>query len=139
MPREGQIPHNALYSPFSKGDHMTRYLISFNDGDMNFPTEDFPAVGKAAHAVMRDAMATGAWIVGGGFEGFSPRVVESNGAVKVGPLQESPVHIGGFCIVEVATDAEALDWARKVAVACRCAQEVRKIMDDPEQEASQRR
>ena len=117
---------------------MPRYLISFNDGDMNFPAEDFPAVGNAAHAVMREAMAAGAWIVGVGFEGFSPRVVGLDGSVKGGPLQESPVHIGGFCIVEVATDAEALDWARKFAVACRCPQEVRRIMDDPEQESLQR-
>ena len=117
---------------------MARYLISFNDGDMNFRAEDIPAVGDAAHKVMRDAMASGAWLVGGGFEGFSPRVVGSDGSVKEGPLQESPVHIGGFAILEVATDSEALDWARKIAVACRCAQEVRRIMDDPEQESLQR-
>ncbi len=118
---------------------MPRYLISFNDGDMNFPVEDFPAVGKAAHAVMREAMDAGAWIVGAGFEGYSPRVVGSDGSVKQGPLQESPVHIGGFAVVDVATDSEALDWARKFAVACRCAQEVRKIMEDPEQETLQRK
>ncbi len=117
---------------------MTRYLISFNDGDMQFPAEDFPAVGEAAHKVMREAMIAGAWIVGGGFQGYSARVVKADGSVTDGPLSESPVHIGGFCIVEVATDAEALSWAKKFAVACRCAQEVRKIMDDPEQESLQR-
>lgn len=117
---------------------MPRYLISFNDGDMNFPAEDFPAVGKAAHTVMREAIAAGAWIVGAGFEGFSTRVVSADGSVKDGPLQESPVHIGGFCVVEVATDSEALQWAQKFAVACRCAQEVRRIMEDPEQESLQR-
>lgn len=117
---------------------MSRYLISFNDGDMNFPVEDFPAVGEAAHKVMREAMAAGAWIVGCGFEGYSPRVVWADGSIKDGPLQASPVHIGGFAILAVASDAEALDWARKFAVACRCAQEVRKIMDDPEQEMLQK-
>lgn len=104
---------------------------------MNFPDEDFPAVGEAAHKVMRNAMASGAWVVGGGFEGYSPRVVTEYGPVKDGPLRESPVHIGGFCVIDVATDEEALGWARKIAVACRCAQEVRKIMDDPEQELLQ--
>ena len=105
---------------------------------MNIPVEDFPEVGEAAHTVMRAAMATGAWIVGGGFEGYLPRAVGEDGSVKDGPLRESPVHIGGFSVIEVATDAEALEWARKIAVACRCAQEVRKIMDDPEQELLQR-
>jgi len=104
---------------------------------MNFPEEDFPAVGNAAHKVMREAMAAGAWIVGGGFEGFSPRVVGLDGSVEDGPLRESPIHIGGFAVIQVNTDAEALEWARKIAVACRCAQEVRRIMDDPEQESLQ--
>jgi len=118
---------------------MARYMISFNDGDMNFPQEDFPAVGQAAHSVMRDAMDAGAWIVGGGFHGYSPRVVRADGSVSDGPLAESSVHIGGFTILEVATDAEALEWANKFAIACRCAQEVRLIMEDPEQEELQRK
>ena len=116
---------------------MARYLISFNDGDMDFPQADFPAVGEAAHAVMRDAIKSGAWIVGGGFHGFSPRVVGTDGSVIDGPLAESPVHIGGFAIIDVSTDDEALEWAARIAVACRCAQEVRKIMADPEQESLQ--
>lgn len=117
---------------------MTRYLISFNDGDMNFPKEDLPEVAEAAHAVMRDAIKSGVWIVGGGFQGYSLRVVHTDGSVSDGPLMESPVHIGGFAIIEVGTDAEALEWAGRIAVACRCGQEVRQIMADPEQESLQR-
>lgn len=117
---------------------MARYSISFNDGDMDFPEDDFLAVGDAAHAVMRDAIKAGVWLVGGGYQGYSTRVVGTDGLVVDGPLAESPVHIGGFAIIEVDTDAEALDWARRIAVACRCAQEVRRIMDDPEQEALQK-
>ena len=118
---------------------MTRYLISFNDGDMKFPAEELPQVGRDAHAVMREAMDAGVWVVGGGFEGFSTKVVELDGTVRDGALSESPVHIGGFSILEVSTEAEALEWARKIGVSCRCAQEVRRIMDDPEQESLQKR
>lgn len=114
---------------------MARYLISFNDGDMNFPVEDLPAVGEAAHVVMREGIAAGIWIGGGGFQGYSPRVVSTDGSVRQGPLQESPVHIGGFTVIDVDSDEEALNWARKIAKACRCAQEVRGIMDDPELKA----
>ena len=113
---------------------MTRYFISFNDGDMTFPEEDLPAVGAAAHAVMREAMEAGVWTFGGGFLGYEPSVVGIDGALTRGPLRESPVHIGGFAIVDVETEAEAFEWAGKIAVACRCAQEVRAIMSDPEQE-----
>jgi hypothetical protein len=34
-------------------------------------------------------------------------------------------------IVDVATRDAALEWAAKIAVACRCAQEVREFMPDP--------
>ncbi|MEI8067290.1 MAG: YciI family protein [Actinomycetes bacterium] len=112
---------------------MTRYFISFNDGDMTFPEEDFAAVGEAAHAVMAEAINEGIWVHGGGFWGYSTVVVSGDGSVREGPLQESNVHIGGFAIVDVDSDASAHEWARKIAVSCRCSQEVRKIMDDPEQ------
>lgn len=38
---------------------------------------------------------------------------------------------GGFTVLEVATRTDAVDWARKIAVACRCAQELREFMYDP--------
>jgi hypothetical protein len=34
-------------------------------------------------------------------------------------------------IVDVPSRGEALEWAAKIAVACRCAQEVREFMPDP--------
>lgn len=37
-----------------------------------------------------------------------------------------------FCILEVPTREEALEWAARFATACWCAQEVLEIMDDPE-------
>jgi hypothetical protein len=40
---------------------MTRYLISFDDGAMTFPEEETPAVGKAAHQVVRAAQEAGAF------------------------------------------------------------------------------
>lgn len=118
---------------------MPRYMISFNDGDMKFPREDLPKVGQDAHAVMRDAMAAGVWIVGGGFMGYSPEVVNADGTVSPGPLIESSVHIGGFTIIEVSDKSEAYTWAQRIAIACRCPQEVREIMKDEEQESLQNR
>ena len=101
-----------------------------------FPEEDFQEVGKAAHAVMREGVESGIWLKGGGgFLGYSPRVVGLDGSVSDGSLAESPVHIGGFAVIDVANEEEAIRWAHKIAVACRCAQEVRRIMDDSEGEA----
>lgn len=111
---------------------MTRYLISFDDGAMNFPPADLPAVGEAAHSVMRDAQAAGVWITGGGLLTQRARIVDPDGAVRLGDFPESKAVIGGFSILEVPNLEAALSWAGRIATACRCPQEVREIMDDPE-------
>ena len=52
-------------------------------------------------------------------------VVATDGTVTDGP--ESKAYIGGFSVVDVPSREEALEWAAKIAVACRCAQEVREF------------
>lgn len=111
---------------------MTRYLISFDDGAMNdIPEEDWPAVGEAAHAVVREAQEAGVWIFGGGVESQRASIVETDGTTVDGPDPESKAVIGGFSIVDVPSREEALAWAASFSRACRCAQEVREIMNDP--------
>jgi hypothetical protein len=41
-------------------------------------------------------------------------------------------------LIDVPTREDALAWAAKIAVACRCAQEVREIGSDPERDAALR-
>lgn len=111
---------------------MARYLISFDDGSMTFPEEDLPAVADAAHAVLREAKAAGVWVHGGGLQRQRASIVDTDGTVREGPFPETKAVIGGFSIVDVPTHEDALAWAAKIAAACRCAQEVRLLMDDPE-------
>lgn len=112
---------------------MPRYLISFDDGSMDhIPADDWPAVGEAAHKVVREAKAAGIWIFGGGIERQQAAIVAVDGSITAGPVPETKAVIGGFSIIEVATREEALVWAARIAAACRCAQEVREIMFDPE-------
>jgi hypothetical protein len=111
---------------------MARYLISFDDGSMTFPAEDFPAVAVASHAVVREAKAAGVWIFGGGILNQRAGIVATDGSVSDGPYPETKAVIGGFSILEVPSRDEALRWAAKIASSCRCAQEVREIMYDPE-------
>ena len=111
---------------------MTRYLISFDDGAMTFPEEDLPAVADAAHAVVREAKDAGVWVFGGGLHSYEEvSVVSTDGTVANGPYPESKTYIGGFSVVDVPSRDEALAWAAKIAVACRCAQEVREFVPDP--------
>jgi len=69
----------------------------------HIPQEDFPAVAEAAHEVVREAKRAGVWV----FD-------------------------GGFSVLEVPTREEAIEWARKIAVSCRCKQELREFQFDPE-------
>ena len=111
---------------------MTRYLISFDDGAMTFPEEDLPDVAAAAHAVAQEAKDAGVWVFGGGLKDHREvSVVATDGTVTDGPYPESKAYVGGFSIVDVPSREEALEWAAKIAVACRCAQEVRELLDDP--------
>lgn len=111
---------------------MTRYLISFDDGSMDHLGDDLTEVGEAAHAVMFAAKEAGVWVTGGGLERQQASVVATDGTVADGPFPEVKAVVGGFSIIDVPTRAEALVWAGRFAAACRCAQEVREIMDDPE-------
>jgi hypothetical protein len=111
---------------------MTRYLISFDDGAMTFPEEDLPDVAEAAHAVVREAKDAGVWVFGGGLKGQDEvSVVATDGTVVDGLNGVSKAYVGGFSVVDVATREDALEWAAKIAVACRCAQEVREFVFDP--------
>ena len=111
---------------------MTRYLISFDDGAMTFPEEDLPHVVEASHKVVYEAKDAGVWIFGGGLQSQSASIVATDGTVTDGPYPETKAVIGGFSIIDVPSREEALEWAAKIAVACRCAQEVREIMYDPD-------
>jgi hypothetical protein len=113
---------------------MTRYLISFDDGAMTFPEKDLPAVAAAAHAVVRDARQAGVWVFGGGLHSYETvSVVRTDGTMTEGPDAGGKAYIGGFSVVDVPTREEAHRWAARIAVACRCAQEVREFVpdDDP--------
>jgi len=111
---------------------MTRYLIPFDAGAMDhIPDEDMPAVGKAAHAVVQEALNAGVWVFGAGLLRQRASIVATDGAITDGPYPETKEVIGGFAVVETATREEALVWAAKTAKACRCAQEVRELMADP--------
>ena len=112
---------------------MPRYLISFDDGAMDhIPREKFPEVGEASHKVVAEAKAAGVWIWGGGLFRQQATIVGRDGSVTDGPFPETKAVVGGFSIIEVETRDEAHAWAAKIAAACRCAQEVRELIYDPE-------
>lgn len=112
---------------------MPRFLISFDDGSMDhIHPDDLPSVSDAAHAVVRDAKAAGVWIFGGGLLRQQATVVHPDGSAAPGPVPEHKAVVGGFSILETPSREAAIAWAALMAKACRCPQEVREIMFDPE-------
>ncbi len=109
---------------------MAKYVISFGAGAMaHVRRDEMPMVAEAARAVCREAISAGVFVFAGGLEDQPASVVAPDGTVTSGL---SPQAVSGITVVDVPTREEALVWAAKVAVACRCAQEVRAIMPDPD-------
>ena len=112
---------------------MTRYLISFpGDAMDHIPGEDEPEVARAAHAVIQEAKEAGVYLFAGGLdEDVEPVMVAGDGAATLGTYPRTEELWGGVTIVDALTREAALEWAAKIAAACRCAQEVREFMFDP--------
>ncbi|MEA3550191.1 YciI family protein [Pseudarthrobacter sp. C1] len=111
---------------------MTKYLISFPGEAMVVPEEEFEAVVEDSHAVIEEAKAAGVYVFGGGInEAVAPVLVAGDGTVTEGTYPGHTVPNGGYTILELPSRQAALEWAAKIAVACRCAQEVREFQYDP--------
>ena len=110
---------------------MTKYLISFPSRAMVLTADEFELAGTESRAVIEEAKAAGVYVFGGGVhEGIDPVLVSADGSVS--PEIYPGSHLdGGFTVLEVPTREEAVEWARKIAAACRCAQELREFMYDP--------
>jgi hypothetical protein len=112
---------------------MPKFLISFPAHAMQVPAEDMPAVSDASRAVIREAKAAGVYVFAGGIDSAAaPEMVAADGSTTAGTYPQTREFDGGFCVLDLPTRAAALEWAAKLAAACRCAQELRAFYDDPE-------
>ncbi len=114
---------------------MTQYLVA-----IHHPDDYDPAVAEdeAMHRdidVLNDEMvAAGVRIFVGGCRpasGAKSLRLRPDGQVIVtdGPYLQTKEHVGGFWVLEAASQEEALEWARKAAIACRAPVELRPFHD----------
>ena len=112
---------------------MAKYLISFPAAAMDVPDEEMAAVGDASHAVMREAKDAGVYVFGGGINAdVAPLMVAADGTVTNETYPQTREFDGGFCVLELPSRESAVQWAARIAKACRCAQELREFGYDPE-------
>lgn len=100
---------------------------------MDVPIEDMVAVGEAARAVIREAKVAGVYVFGGGINAdVAPLMIAADGTVTRETYPQTKEFDGGFCVLELPTREDAVQWATKIATACRCSQELREFGYDPE-------
>ena len=120
---------------------MPQYLVCNYLPDDFDPSTVTEAMIEEIHALNRELIAAGVRKFACGISpAANAKTVrkQSDGTVLVtdGPYLETKDHIGGFWILEAADMDEVLAWARKGAISCDAAGEVRELLfyPAPEQE-----
>ena len=112
---------------------MAKYLISFPSAAMAVPAGELETVGRDAHAVIDAAKAAGVYVYAGGIdESVPPVLVSADGSVADGGYPWARPLDGGFTVLELPSREDAVEWAARIAKACRCDQELRVFGFDPQ-------
>ena len=116
---------------------MPQYLVANYLPDDFDPSAVTEAMIEEIHALNREMIAAGV-------RKFACRISPASNAKTVrkqpdgtvlvtdGPYTETKEHMGGFWILEAADMDEALAWARKGAITCDAAGEVRELLFFPD-------
>lgn len=118
---------------------MKQYLLSVHyvEGQPDPDEETMRQMYADVEAVNQKMQDAGAWVFAGGLE--RPRIAtvvrEQDGRILTtdGPFPEAREHLGGFWVLKVADEREALDWAEQATRACRGPVEVRPFQDEAEE------
>lgn len=115
---------------------MKKYLlrILYPPGAVQPPPAELEKIMKNVNALHDELQASGAWVFGGGLHlADSITVVRPQGddvLVTDGPFSEGKEQIGGLSIIQVENLDEALEWARKTALATTCPIQVTPFQSD---------
>jgi hypothetical protein len=115
---------------------MPQYLVAIQHPENYELPADAEAMIRDIHALNREMIAAGVRDFAGGLQpaGKAKSVrKQADGKVVVsdGPYLEAKEHVGGLWLLKCADMDEAVEWARKAAVACRVPVEVREFLAIP--------
>ncbi|HEY9010887.1 MAG TPA: YciI family protein [Devosia sp.] len=109
---------------------MPQYLVAIHHPTDFQPYSEPEATHREIAALNREMVAAGVRVFVGGLgpvrnaKSIRPQP-DGKMLVTDGPYIETKEHIGGFWVLETATEDEAVEWGRKAAIACRVPVEVR--------------
>jgi hypothetical protein len=115
---------------------MSQYLVAIHHPD-NFDSSTVTEeTMRDISALNKEMIAAGVRFFAGGLQSETKAKsirAQSSGEVLItdGPYLEAKEHVGGFWILDVADENEALAWGRKAVVACRAPVEVRRFSEMP--------
>ena len=116
---------------------MPQYLVAIQHPNNYDSSLEGEAMIRDISALNREMIAAGVRDFAGGLE--PARKAKSvrkraDGEVIIidGPYLEAKEHVGGLWLLKCADMDEAVEWARKAAVACRVPVEVRAFLEIPE-------
>jgi hypothetical protein len=117
---------------------MKQYLLSVHgtEGDATPSDDEIQKMYGDVAAFNTELQEAGAWVFAGGL--FPPDVattVRPQGddvLVTDGPFAETKEYLGGFWVIKAEDLDAALAWAKKGALACQRAVEVRPFQEEPE-------
>lgn len=113
-----------------------QFLVAIHLPDDYDPAKEDDAVIKDISDLNEEMIAKGVRVfVGGLHKATRAKTIRArnNGGMVVtdGPFVEAKEHVGGFWVLECASEEEAVEWGKKATVACRAPVEVRQFMDVP--------
>ena len=115
---------------------MPQYLVAVYHPDDYDPSVETKTTIEEIHALNRELIAAGARKFACGISPAANAKTlrkQPDGRVLVtdGPYTETKEHMGGFWILDAANMDEALAWAKKAAISCDAAGEVRELLFYP--------
>jgi hypothetical protein len=112
-----------------------KYLLIFvRDQDRMYGTAEDTKAGMAAwNEFNREAAEAGVMVANEALElpqtAKTVRVGEGSHTITDGPFTETKEQLGGFCLIDVESLDEAIEWAKKVPLRPESSIEVRAVKD----------
>src|SRR5215469_9340126 len=115
---------------------MPQYLVAIQHPENYELPADAEAMTRDIRALNREMISAGVREFAGGLEpARKAKSVRKQASgelvVSDGPYLEAKEHVGGLWLLKCADMNEAVEWARKAAVACRVPVEVREFLAIP--------